>query len=322
MSDKMKSIAAVAVSLSALSGCSFWNNAWQDAPDTRAEQTETAVQPQEAKSASEAVAGQQPVSKIVEMVPLNAPRAIVVCRSKQCAPLKLSMSKEYIYNSLVAMMENNNHERALLCAADAGSHSCYQNYVSLPITVGMTPAYMYIDSAKISDFSIAKKTPSADLMINYNVTYNGQKPDCAPSQTTIYVKNTDNIVMQDNGYRCKMTTIGSTSVKTLFMIDYIDLDYGFIGGYYSIGLSGPAYGGGTGYMMLRLSKTDYKQLPAPVEEPAEEEKTATATAAAKNTPPAPQGSTIEGQRRNGAPAETTAAEAEGAVQVFPIHNKK
>lgn len=322
MSDKMKSIVAIAVSLAALSGCSFWNRSLPEVvsdPLNRAGQTEEIAKPQEEKTepAPAATQQQQPVSKNVEMVPLNTPRAIVVCRSKQCAPLKLSMSKEYIYNSLVAMMENNNRERALLCAADAGSHSCYQNYVSLPITVGMTPAYMYIDSAKISDFNIAKKSPSATLMINYNVTYNGQTPDCAPSQTTMYVKNTNNIVMQDNGYRCKMTTIGSTSVKTLFMVDYIDLDYGFIGGYYSIGLSGPAYGGGTGYMMLRLSKTDYKQLPAPAIE-----ETPDAATPADNAPKAPQGSAMEGQRRNGAPADAAAAESDGAVQVFPIRNKK
>ena len=58
--------------------------------------------------------------------------------------------------------------------------------------------------------------------------------------------------MEDNGYTCKMTTIGNTIVSTMFAIDYIDLDYGYIGGYYSIGLSGPAYGGGSGYMIIRL----------------------------------------------------------------------
>ena len=31
---------------------------------------------------------------------LKMPSSIVVCRSKQCAPAKLSMSKEYIYNAI------------------------------------------------------------------------------------------------------------------------------------------------------------------------------------------------------------------------------
>jgi len=292
VSDKSKAALVIVLSLSALVGCSWGNRSMY----------EIAKDPFNIENDKK-----EPVyaPKNVEMVPLQSPRSIIVCRSKQCAPVKLSMSKEYIYNSLVIMMENNNHQKSLVCAADAGSHNCYQNYVSLPITVGMTPAYMYIDSVKITDFSINKKKQSVNLMLNYNVTYNGQSPDCAPAQTLLYVKNTENIVMQDQGYRCKMTTIGSSSVKTLFMVDYIDLDYGFIGGYYSIGLSGPAYGGGTGYMLLRLPKTNYKLLPVLKE---------------KASPAQREENEVSGQSLNNANAGDNASS--GNVQVFPINNKK
>ena len=99
------------------------------------------------------------------------------------------------------------------------------------------------------------------LVLNYNVTYNGQSPDCKPAKSLLYVKNTENIVLEDSGYMCGMTTIGQTMIKTLFVIDYIDLDYGYIGGFYSVGLSGPAYGGGTGYMIIRLPKDAYPLNP-------------------------------------------------------------
>ena len=68
--------------------------------------------------------------------------------------------------------------------------------------------------------------------------------------------------MEDAGYNCKMTTIGNTNVKTVFTIDYIDLDYGYIGGHYSIGMSGPAYGGSNDYMILRLPRNAYPLSPA------------------------------------------------------------
>ena len=47
-----------------------------------------------------------------------------------------------------------------------------------------------------------------------------------------------------------------TMIKTLFVIDYIDLDYGYIGGFYSVGLSGPAYGGGM--LESRTTSAAYK----------------------------------------------------------------
>ena len=189
-----------------LGGCEFWNRSVQD------------VLNNPFKSAS-----------VREPAPLRMPSSVVVCRTKQCAPAKLSMSREYIYNSLLHLLDNNNRKKALVCQADAGTHACTETFVSLPITVGITPAYMYID--------------------------------CKPAKSLLYVKNVNNIVLEDSGYMCRMTSIGQTMIKTLFVIDYIDLDYGYIGGFYSVGLSGPAYGGGTGYMLIRLPKDAYPLSP-------------------------------------------------------------
>jgi len=131
----------------------------------------------------------------------------------------------------------------------------------MPITVGITPAHAYIDSVKISDVSLNKGQKSINLLLNYNLTYNGQTPNCTPSQSLAFVQNAKNIILEDKGYNCKMTTISSTEIKTLFAVDYIDLDYGFIGGFYSIGLSGPAFGGGNGYMLIRLPKDAHPLSP-------------------------------------------------------------
>ena len=97
--------------------------------------------------------------------------------------------------------------------------------------------------------------------IGNNVTYNGQSPECTPAKTVAFARNVNHIMLEDIGYRCKMTTIGYSTIKTVLAIDYIDLDYGFIGGYYSIGLSGPTYGGGAGYMLIRLPKNAYPLSP-------------------------------------------------------------
>ena len=195
-------------------------------------------------------------------LPVHMPDSVVVCRAKQCAPVHLSMSAEYIYNSLVALLQNNMHQTALICTGSDTTHSCIETYVAMPITVGITPAYAYIDAVKISDVTLQKGKKTLNLVLNYNLTFNGQTPDCTPSRTLAFVRDTKTILFEDSGYNCKMTTISTTEVKTLFAVDYIDLDYGFIGGYYSIGLSGPAYGGGNGYMLIRLPKDAHPLAPA------------------------------------------------------------
>ena len=183
----------------------------------------------------------------------KTPDTIIVCRNKQCAPSRLANSKEYIYNTILHILDSNARKKALVCQADANTRACTEEYISLPLTVGITPAYMYIDDVKITDVSISpKNTAALDLILNWGVSYNGQTPTCRPSKTLLYVKNVNNAIMEDNGYECKMTTIGASTIKTLFAIDYIDLDYDYIGGFYSIGVSGPAFGGDSGYMIIRL----------------------------------------------------------------------
>lgn len=198
-----------------------------------------------------------------EMQPaqVRAPSSVVVCRSHQCAPARLSMSKEYVYNSLLHLFDNNNYQKALICQADPYAHTCLENYITLPITAGITPTNAYIDSVRITDVIIGKGANKINLILNYNVTYGGQTPDCTPSKSILFAKNVNHVLLEDAGYTCKMTTIGQSTIKTVFAIDYIDLDYGYIGGYYSIGISGPAYGGGSGYMILRLPKNAYPLAP-------------------------------------------------------------
>lgn len=187
---------------------------------------------------------------------------VVVCRSQQCAPAKLSMTSQYIYNSLLQLMDNNNYSTALVCQASDTTHACLENYITLPVKVGAVPTHAYINSVKITDVILGKKNESMKLILNYNLTYGGQVAMCSPSQSILFVRDIDHILLEDSQYTCNMTTIGSSSVKTVFIIDYIDLDYGNIGGYYSIGISGPAYGGGSGYMLLRLSKNALPLAPA------------------------------------------------------------
>ena len=184
--------------------------------------------------------------------PLNT---VIVCRNKQCAPAELSMSKEYIFNSLAQLIDNNLDETALLCEANAQAHVCVNPHLTVPAKVGVTPAYVYFDGVKLVDGSSVKGKTALNLALGYNLSYNGQTPTvCKPDKAILYVKGNNDIVLNGNGFKCDMTSVGTTTIRIMFNIDYIDVDYGYIGGYYSIGLSGPANGGGSGYGMIRLVK--------------------------------------------------------------------
>ena len=184
--------------------------------------------------------------------PLNS---LIVCRAKQCAPAELSMSREYIFNALAHIVDNNLDATALLCEANPQAHVCTNPYLTVPAKVGVTPAYVFFDGVKVVDASVVKGKTALNLALGYNLSYNGQTPMvCKPDTAMMYVKSNNDVVLNGNGFKCEMTSVGTTTIRVMFDIDYIDLDYGYIGGYYSIGLSGPANGGGSGYGLIRLPK--------------------------------------------------------------------
>jgi hypothetical protein len=182
--------------------------------------------------------------------PLNS---LIVCRDKQCAPAELSKSREYIFNALAQVIDNNIDTTALLCEANPQAHVCTNPYLTVPAKIGVTPAYVFFDGVKIVDASLVKGGTGINLALGYNLSYNGQTPTvCKPDVAMLYVKSNNKVVLNGNGFKCDMTSVGTTKIRILFNVDYIDLDYGYIGGYYSIGLSGPAYGGGNGYGLIRM----------------------------------------------------------------------
>ena len=191
---------------------------------------------------------------------------LLVCRNKQCAPAEMASTRQYVFNALAHLVDNNSDQKALLCEANPQSHVCINPYLTVPAKIGVVPSYVYFDSVKIVDASLVKGMTAINLALQYNLSYNGQTPSvCKPDKSMLYVKDNKSIILNGEGFKCNMTSMGTTTVRVMFDIDYIDMDYGYIGGYFSIGLSGPAMGGGNGYGMIRLTKDAFPLNPVLME---------------------------------------------------------
>ena len=71
--------------------------------------------------------------------------SLLVCRDKQCAPAELSASKQYIFNALAHLVDNNSDATALLCEANPQAHVCVNPYLTIPAKIGVTPGYVLLD---------------------------------------------------------------------------------------------------------------------------------------------------------------------------------
>ncbi len=235
----------------------------------------------------------------------KAPSSVIVCRSQQCAPARTSMTREFLYNSLLNLFDNNLDSTVLICDADPSSRMCFENYIQFNIKAGVTPATVVIDSAKLLNVKLKKDEQIIDVSLDYNMHYNAVRPVCLNSTNALFVKSPDYVLMEDTGYVCKFTTTADSMISTVFAIDYVDLDYGVIGANYSFGVAGPAYGGGTGYMLMRFQKNAFPSDPKKFVLPKAE------------TPAAP--TTASGRTRQEYGTKTDAAKiAPGQYKVTPL----
>lgn len=181
-------------------------------------------------------------------------KPMVICRNFGCTNLNNRITRTFLFNSLINIFMMNSHSRLYLCEADPFNRACLSSGISFPVRAGIANAMVKIPKASISAVNVSTGLSKAVVGINYEFLVNGIDRICEPTVMDIVVPINSQATLINKEFACNMTSDGMTNVSIMLNIDYIDLDYGILGGYYSLGLQGPTTGGGTGYALL---KTEY-----------------------------------------------------------------
>ena len=182
-------------------------------------------------------------------------RPTVICRDFNCTRLNVRITRTFLFNSLANMLQTNQHSRLFICEADPFSRSCLQSGISFPIRAGIANAMVKIPKATVSQTFLSPGLSRASADISYEMFINGIQRVCEPTVMDIAVPNNAQATLSNREFSCNLTSDGVANVSLLFNIDYIDLDYGLIGGYYSLGVQGSAQGSGSGYMVFKTEFT-------------------------------------------------------------------
>jgi hypothetical protein len=184
-----------------------------------------------------------------------ADKPMVICRNFGCTRLNDKITRSFLFNSLANMFMMNAHSRVYICEADPFSRDCLQSGISFPVRSGIANAMVKIPKATISQVSVSTGLSKATVGMTYEFLVNGINRVCEPTVMDLMVPVNSEAVLSNREFSCNMTSDGISSVSLILSIDYIDLDYGIIGGYYSLGMQGPTTGGGTGYALLKTEFT-------------------------------------------------------------------
>lgn len=182
-------------------------------------------------------------------------RPTVICRDFNCTRLNNRITRTFLFNSLANMFLTNAHSRVYICEADPFSRSCLQSGISFPVRSGIANALVKIPKATISQVNLSTGLSRATATMNYEFLINGIKRKCEPTIMDIAVPNNSQATLMNREFVCNLTSDGVSNVSLLLSVDYIDLDYGLIGAYYSLGLQGSTMGGANGYAVFKTEFT-------------------------------------------------------------------
>lgn len=192
------------------------------------------------------------MSKTVTVVPPKPKGSVVVCRQGQCQSVRNRMTPEFVNNIVFNMFNNNAGFDVNICEADPSTRNCISEDIKFNMVSGVSGAVGAINSARVLEVRLRPQGKVVDIALDYNFFVNAIRPHCMPSRTGVIVKSNNYLMMESAGFNCQISGQEPSAVTLLQAVDHIDLDYGVIGATYSLGVSGPAYGGGTGYMVMRF----------------------------------------------------------------------
>ena len=183
-----------------------------------------------------------------------AERPMVICRNFNCTRLNDRITRNFLFNSLSNLFMTNEQTRLYICEADPFSRDCLQSGISFPVRSGIANAMAKIAKASISQVKLSTGLSRATVGMTYTLLINGIDRRCEQTVMDIVIPVNSQATLSNREFSCNLTSDGNSSLSLLVNLDYIDLDYGILGGYYSVGTQGSTSGGGTGYALF---KTQY-----------------------------------------------------------------
>ncbi len=181
-------------------------------------------------------------------------RPMVICRNFNCTRLNDRITRNFLFNSLSTMFMMNGYSRLYICEADPFSRDCLQSGISFPVRSGIANAIAKIPKASISQVNLSTGLSRASIGMTYTLLVNGIDRRCEQTVMDIVIPVNSQATLVNREFSCNLTSDSNSSLSLLINLDYIDLDYGILGGYYSIGTQGSTSGGATGYALF---KTEY-----------------------------------------------------------------
>ncbi len=190
------------------------------------------------------------------------PQTVTFCESRQCNTIKESDSKQELLGKLSKLIKKNLNRNITLYETPPGkivgsleTASYFDKGFSFYVQGGPMPGVATVKTIKFTDLVYVDRE---NLEIKFRVsptgTWNVTPLLFAEADGVISIRSTTEI-RYESFYLLTWMVVGTSVWSHEWLIDYIDLDKGILGGYYAIRGGGPlTLGGGKGYVQLSFGQ--------------------------------------------------------------------
>ena len=180
--------------------------------------------------------------------------SILICKGGQCVPSSAEMGHLYLVNQVNELMKNNVGKNITLCEASPDKYSCTEQGFSFPVQSDMIKTSVTVPTARVIDAKPLKDAPGTDLIIDYRLKAGDTFPQCQTSLSRMGVANAADVKMMSPQFNCKVTETNNTTFSMTYNVNYLDLDRGIIGAFYSVAANNALQGKKDGYVLMTLEK--------------------------------------------------------------------
>lgn len=195
------------------------------------------------------------------------PQTVTFCENRQCNTIKEIDSKQELLGKLSKLIKKNLNRNITLYETLPGkivggleTASYFEKGFSFYVQGGPMPGVATVKTIKFTDIVyIDRENLEIKLRVSPRGTWNVTPLLFAEADAVISIKSTTEI-RYESFYLLTWMVVGTSVWSHEWLIDYIDVDKGILGGYYAIKGGGPlTLGGGKGYVQLSFRQIETEE---------------------------------------------------------------
>ena len=179
-------------------------------------------------------------------------KEVYVCAAGECGPASQRYSAGEMLRGLYELIKQNEGTEYVICNSTPEGRNCDSEGVGYFVMGGPIPGRGSQSRGRYTNVQHDAASRVVTATASNQLLFVGTPLACADTKHTLTVRSADEIVGADENYYCNWAGVGNMTASFNYVVDYVDLDRGRLGGWWQHGVAGTGAGSGGGYCIVQF----------------------------------------------------------------------